>query len=104
MTKYEDYAEKFQMIRFRREDGILEMRLHTNGDSLRMNLAAHAEMEQAFLDIGRDPENQVIIFTGTGAEFTGPAIVPGAGRPVPKLTPEQWMKLGSEAKRFTMNL
>lgn len=104
MTKFDDYAQKFQTIRFRREDGILEMTLHTNGDSLRMGPVPHTEMEQAFLDIGRDPENQVIILTGAGAEFTGPAITPATGRSVPKLTPEQWMKLGSEAKRFTMNM
>lgn len=104
MTKFDDYAQKFQTIRFRREDGILEMTLHTNGDSMRFGPIPHGELEQAFLDIGRDPENQVIIVTGTGAEFTGPAITPAAGRSVPKLTPEQWMKLGSEAKRFTMNM
>jgi enoyl-CoA hydratase/carnithine racemase len=104
MTKFEDYAQKFRNIRFRREDGILEMTLHTNGDSLRMGPVPHAEMEQAFLDVGRDPENQVIILTGIGAEFTGPAITKSTGRSVPKLTPAQWMKVGSEAKRFTMNM
>ncbi|OGA48811.1 MAG: crotonase [Betaproteobacteria bacterium RIFCSPLOWO2_12_FULL_62_58] len=104
MTKFEDYGQKFENIRFRREDGILEMTLHTKGDSLRMGPVPHAEMERAFLDIGHDPENQVIILTGTGAEFTGPEITPSTGRSVPKLTPEQWMRLGSEAKRFTMNM
>lgn len=104
MTKFEDYAQKFENIRFRREDSILEMTLHTKGDSLRMGLVPHGEMEQAFLDIGRDPENQVIILTGTGAEFTGPEVTRATGRSVSKLTPEQWMKLGSEAKRFTMNM
>lgn len=102
-TRFEDYKDKFQNIRFRREDGILEMTLHTNGDSMRFGPVPHAEMEQAFLDIGRDAENQVIILTGTGEEFTGPAVASSVGRAVPKLTPEQWMKLGGEAKRFTMN-
>jgi len=29
-TKYDDYATKFETIKFRREDGILEMTIHTN--------------------------------------------------------------------------
>ncbi len=104
MTKLDDYAQKFETIRFRREEGILEMTLHTNGGSQRFGPVPHAEMEQAFLDVSRDPDNQVIILTGTGEEFSGPAVASSVGRAVPKLTPEQWMKLGSEAKRFTMNM
>ena len=104
MTKLDDYAQKFETIRFRREDGILEMTLHTNGGSQRFGPIPHAEMEQAFLDVSRDPENQAIILTGTGEEFSGPAVASSVGRAVPKLTPEQWMKLGSEARRFTMNM
>lgn len=103
MTKFDDYANKFETIRFRREDGILEMTIHTKGDSLRWGPVAHADLEQAFLDIGRDPENQIIILTGTGAEFSGPEIIPSADRAVPKLSAEQWGKLGSESRRFTMN-
>jgi enoyl-CoA hydratase/carnithine racemase len=104
MTKLDDYAQKFETIRFRREEGILEMTLHTNGGSQRFGPVPHAEMERAFLDVSRDPENHVIILTGTGEEFSGPAVASSVGRAVPKLTPEQWMKLGSEAKRFTMNM
>jgi len=104
MTKLDDYAQKFETIRFRREEGILEITLHTNGGSQRFGPVPHAEMEQAFLDVSRDPDNQVIILTGTGEEFSGPAVASSVGRAVPKLTPEQWMKLGSEAKRFTMNM
>ena len=104
MTKLDDYAQKFETIRFRREDGILEMTLHTDGDSQRFGPVPHSEMEQAFLDVSRDSDNHVIILTGTGEEFSGPAIASSVGRAVPKLTAEQWMKLGAEAKRFTMNM
>jgi enoyl-CoA hydratase/carnithine racemase len=104
MAILNDYANKFQTIRFRREDGILEMTVHTDGDSLRWGPTAHAELEQAFLDVGRDAENHVIVLTGAGKEFSGPAITPSADRAVPKLTAEQWGKLGSESRRFTMNM
>jgi enoyl-CoA hydratase/carnithine racemase len=104
MTALDGYATKFENIRFRREDGILEMTLHTDGGPLRWGPTAHAELEQAFLDIGRDPENQIIILTGAGREFSGPAVTPSANRAVPKLSTEQWAKLGSESRRFTMNM
>jgi enoyl-CoA hydratase/carnithine racemase len=104
MAAFDEYAKKFQTIRFRREDGILEMTVHTDGDSLRWGPTAHAELEQAFLDVGRDPENQVILLTGAGKEFSGPAVTPSADRAVPKLSAEQWGKLGSESRRFTMNM
>jgi enoyl-CoA hydratase/carnithine racemase len=71
---------------------------------LRWGPRAHAELEQAFLDVGRDPENQVILLTGAGKEFSGPAVTPSADRAVPKLSAEQWGKLGSESRRFTMNM
>jgi enoyl-CoA hydratase/carnithine racemase len=104
MTTFGDYVEKFQTIRFRREDGILEMTVHTNGDSLRWGNLAHGDLEQAFLDIGRDRENQVIILTGAGKEFSGPAITLGVERAVPKISADEWGKTGWEAKHFTMNL
>ena len=103
MSKLDDYINKFETIRFRREDGILEMTLHTNGDSLRWGAVPHSEIERAFVDVGRDPDNQVIILTGTGREFSGPEVTPSANRAVPKLTAEEWGKLGSESRRFTMN-
>ena len=40
-TQYDDYAKKFETIKFRREDGILEMTVHTNNDSLRWGPTAH---------------------------------------------------------------
>ena len=34
-TMYDDYAKKFETIKFKREEGILEMTIDTNNDSLR---------------------------------------------------------------------
>ena len=37
-------------------------------------------VERAFLDVGRDRDNEIIIITGTGNEYCGPAVQPsGAG-------------------------
>ena len=71
-THFEHYCDKYEMIRMRREDGILEIAVHTNGGPLRWGRQPHAELEEAFHNISRDRENQVIILTGTGDEFSGP--------------------------------
>jgi enoyl-CoA hydratase/carnithine racemase len=101
---FTDYAEKFKTIRMRREDGILEMTLHTEGDSLRWGPAAHGDLVQAFLDVSRDRENLVVILAGVGDEFSGPEITPDATRAVAKLSTESWGKLGWESKHLIMNM
>jgi enoyl-CoA hydratase/carnithine racemase len=102
--KFEDYAEKFETIRMRREDGILELTFHTNGGSLRWGLAPHAEFEEAFLCIGRDRDNQVVIMTGTGDEFNGPEVKFSADTAVQEQTSETWAELGRESNNLLMNL
>src|SRR5690606_14684325 len=71
-TTFATYKDRYKSIRLSREDGILEMHLHTDGGPLRWSLLAHNELEDAFLEIGRDRANDVIIMTGTGDEFCGP--------------------------------
>lgn len=99
-----DYRDKFETIRFRREDGILEMTLHTDGGPLRWGRLPHGELEQAFLDVGRDRDNQVIIITGTGAEFSGPAPEAAENVAAHRQTPEEWGVLGWESKNLLTNL
>jgi enoyl-CoA hydratase/carnithine racemase len=103
-TKFDDYAGKYKTIRMRREDGILEMTVHTDGGPLRWGRLPHAELEEAFLNVGRDRENKVIILTGTGEEFSGPAPDPEENRRLHKMTPDEWGELGWEANRFHANL
>ncbi|MBB4155083.1 enoyl-CoA hydratase/carnithine racemase [Sphingomonas jinjuensis] len=106
MTDFDAYRNKFEMIRLSRdEDGILLMQLHTDGGPLRWSLAPHKELEQAFLDISRDRENQVVIVTGTGEEFSGPAVYGAADRSVAMQVPaDDWYWMGVEGKRYVMNM
>lgn len=99
-----DYQDKFDTISFRREDGILEMTLHTDGGPLRWGRKPHGELEQAFLDVNRDRENQVIIITGTGDEFSGPAPEAAANLRDHRQTTEEWGVLGWESKNLLTNL
>lgn len=72
MTAFGDYEHKYRFIRFRREDGILEMRLHTNDGPLRWGGEPRDDLMNAFHDIALDRANRVVILTGTGDEYSGP--------------------------------
>nr|WP_167468399.1 enoyl-CoA hydratase/isomerase family protein [Cupriavidus plantarum] len=87
-----------------RDNGILEMHFHTNGEPLVWNLTAHREFEQAFLDVGRDRENDVVIMTGTGDAFSGPAIAPGMHQNRNSMTPTIYDPIYWEAKHLLINL
>jgi enoyl-CoA hydratase/carnithine racemase len=101
---FAEYSEKYSTVRMTRVDGILEVTLHTEGNSLRWGPKAHDDLVRAFLDISRDRENLIVILTGVGDEFSGPEIVANAPRAVTKLTPEAWGKLGWESKHLIMNM
>jgi enoyl-CoA hydratase/carnithine racemase len=66
---FESYREKYENVRMRRDDGILEVAVHTRGGPLEFNGYVHEALVQAFRDIGDDRDNHVVILTGTGDEF-----------------------------------
>jgi enoyl-CoA hydratase/carnithine racemase len=69
-THLDDYAERWaDYFTMRREDGILEIRMHTNGGPAEWGLEIHRAFVPAFADIGHDPENECVIFSGTGDRF-----------------------------------
>lgn len=69
-TSLEDYQTKYEFfLKLRRVKGILELRLHTDGGSLRWGLEAHSALIAALADINNDPENECVILTGTGSSF-----------------------------------
>jgi enoyl-CoA hydratase/carnithine racemase len=80
MGEFSSYKDKFKYVRFRRENGILEMALHQDQHACRWTVAAdniHEELPDVFYEVGRDRDNRVVIFTGTGdswmkeLDFTG---------------------------------
>ncbi|WP_244808484.1 enoyl-CoA hydratase/isomerase family protein [Caballeronia zhejiangensis] len=104
MSNFDDYADNFETIRMTRNDGVLEMHFHTHGGPLVWNLTAHREFEQAFLDVGRDRENDVVIMTGTGDAFSGPSIAPGMHQNRNSMTPTIYDPIYWEAKHLLINL
>ena len=66
---FDSYAQKYPNLKMRREDGILEVALHTNNGPLVFNGFVHETIGNAFRDIGDDRDNHIVILTGTGNEF-----------------------------------
>jgi enoyl-CoA hydratase/carnithine racemase len=67
-----DYASRYETIRFARNAGVLELTLTTRGGEALWGVSErslHNELGLAFTDIARDPENKVVLLTGTGNTF-----------------------------------
>ena len=101
MASLEHYANNYQNIRMERRNGILQMTFHTNGGPLQWGGGPHEEFPRAFYDVGSDPENRVVIITGTGDTFSGPQ---GTAAGTPKRAPREWDKTYWEGKRLLTNL
>ena len=81
-TNLEAYAPKYKLIKFERRDGILQMTLHRDGGELVFGVDMLEELSYVFYDIARDPQNRVVILTGTGENFSGSVLpFPGEGDP-----------------------
>jgi enoyl-CoA hydratase/carnithine racemase len=69
---FDAYAEKYsRYFVMRRRDGIIELRMHTDGGPARFDFAVHNAWAQAWQEIGNDPDNEVLILTGTGDQWLG---------------------------------
>ena len=106
MTRLSDYADKYAGIVFSRDDaGVLEMRLHTRGGPALWGTSLkslHCELGDAFLDVARDPENRVVILTGTGDSFIA-AMDPQEQFHEPGLA-EMWIRIHEEGLALLNNL
>ena len=104
MSKFDDYKDAYKTIRLERTDGILQMTLHSKGESLRWGGLPHRELAHAFHEIGRDRANLVIVLTGTGDVFSGPRPDPATRRDSMPHTPAALDEIMSEGKRLLQNL
>ncbi|WP_233810507.1 enoyl-CoA hydratase/isomerase family protein [Paraburkholderia sp. HP33-1] len=72
MSRLEDYRGHFANIELERCDGVLQVRLHTDGGPLRWGAlegSIHSQLGEAFYQIAHDLDNRVVILTGTGDSF-----------------------------------
>jgi len=64
---FEEYSERLKhCFKMTRQNGILEARMHTNGDSVQWGAPLHQGLHYFFDWAGRDPDNEVIIIGGSG--------------------------------------
>lgn len=103
--KLADYADKYECIRFARSDGVLEVTLHTRGGEALWGVteaSLHNELGHACVDIARDPENKVVLLTGTGNSFIA-GMDPESRAPEPNLS-AMWDRIYGEGVALLENL
>src|SRR5438132_779402 len=69
MSRLEAYRDSFHNARLARsKSGVLEVALHTDGGTLVFDGHTHEQFVDLFHTIGSDPDNRVVILTGTGQD------------------------------------
>lgn len=102
-TRFDNYADQHPFVRMERRNGILQLQFHTEGGPLRWGHigGAHADLAEAFEDIAHDPENKVVIMTGTGEEFSGPKADQGT---FPRSSAREWDIILMNGLKLTTSL
>jgi len=88
---FEEYKEKYkEHFVIERKDGIIMLRGHTQGKSIMWSPEIHRAIHQVIRDIGSDPENEVMIFTGTGKYWIGHMAKSGVDTDFDEAKQRQW--------------
>lgn len=98
----EEYAGRFSRVKLSREDGILTVRFHKDEAEFSWNLATHREVASLWNYIGMDPENKIILLTGTGNEFLQRSDY--EVELLDQVDPEAWALIHQDAKKIVMDL
>ena len=77
--RFEEYRETFKdFYRMeRRDDGVLLVAAHTLGGPVQLSVQNHRSLGQMLKTVGADPENEVLILTGSGYESEAEAMAAG---------------------------
>ncbi|ARP82280.1 crotonase [Bordetella genomosp. 8] len=101
MSRFDRYRDAYPNARLARSpEGVLEIALHTNGGKLVFNGHTHEQFVDLFHDVGSDPENRVVILTGTGDAFMDEISPEGFDF----FTPRGYDKIYREGKKVLMNI
>lgn len=101
MSNFGTYKDSFANARLTRsESGVLEVALHTDGGKLIFNGHTHEQFVDLFHQIGSDPDNRVVILTGSGGAFMD-AISPEG---FDFFSPRGYDKIYREGKKVLMNI
>jgi enoyl-CoA hydratase/carnithine racemase len=101
MAHFDKYKGSFPHAKLARSpEGVLEVVLHTNGDTLIFDGYTHEEFSDLFHHIAGDAENRVVILTGAGGAFID--TIDPAGFDF--FTPRGYDKIYREGKKILSNL
>ena len=101
MTHLDTYRDTFPNARLTRsKSGVLEVAFHTNGGVLVFNGFTHEQFVNLFHAIGSDPDNRVVIMTGSGNAFMETIAPDGFDF----ASPRGYNKIYREGKKVLMNI
>ena len=101
MSRFDAYRVGFPNARLNRsKSGVLEVALHTDGGTLVFNGHTHEQFVDLFHAIGSDPDNRVVILTGSGDAFMETISPEGFDF----FTPQGYDKIYREGRKVLMNI
>ena len=101
MSRFDAYRDGFPNARLNRsKSGVLEVALHTAGGTLVFNGHTHEQFVDLFHAIGSDPDNRVVILTGSGDAFMETISPEGFDF----FTPQGYDKIYREGRKVLMNI
>src|SRR3984885_2174106 len=101
MSRFDAYWDGFPNAHLARsKSGVLEVALHTDGGVLVFNGYTHEQFVDLFHAIGSDPDNRVVILTGSGSAFMETITPDGFDF----FTPRGYDKIYREGKKVLMNI
>lgn len=100
-----DYAQKYaEHFVMERNDGIIEVRMHSAGGPATYSLGLHNAWGQAWQEVGNDPCNEVVIFSGTGGAWIGGADPASFAQPFHEWSGDQAYELHYDGMKVVENL
>jgi len=101
VSRFDAYRETFPNARLTRSaTGVLEVALHTDGSTLVFDGHTHEQFVHLFHAIGSDPENRIVILTGSGDAFMETISPEGFDF----FTPQGYDKIYREGRKVLMNI
>jgi enoyl-CoA hydratase/carnithine racemase len=76
MTQLSDYIDKYPEFAIERIDGVLHLRFHSKGKAFCWSAQAHRLLGDVLLDIDADPDNRVLLLSGSGDDYCGSIDLP----------------------------
>ena len=101
MSHLDTYRDSFPNARLTRsKSGVLEVVLHTDDGTLIFDGHTHEQFVELFHAIGSDPDNRVVILTGSGTAFMETISPEGFDF----FTPQGYDKIYREGRKVLMNI